>query len=89
MITDPSFEFVCQMGHFLAGACLMLASVRIFGDRAEWWALGVGVVLAAWKEGWYDVHHESLTTSGGEAGGWRDFAFYLSGLAIGVLVLNV
>jgi hypothetical protein len=86
MTTNPSYNFVCQMGHALAGGFLILATARLLPTHVVPVAIGL-VALAAFKEFYYDFHFETPDCSGGLTGGLTDFAFYMLGIAVGLGLL--
>lgn len=80
-------QYLAQIGHFLGAACLVLtASLFAIVTRAGWapiwWAYGIGVLLASFKEFVFDV------ASWGEGDSWgdslMDWSFYMLGGLVGL-----
>lgn len=87
MTTDPLFNFVSQMAHWLASAFATLAVAHLFGAHALMWFVPCGIAAAAVKEFWYDLRFETPAVSGEIDGGVEDFAFYVIGFVVGGAVL--
>jgi hypothetical protein len=90
IISPAFFNEVSQFAHTGVVGYIYLAIGHVAQRRGffhwSWYGvlIGVGVALAAWKEGYYDVHHENAATRGS---GLEDFAFYMVGILIAVLAL--
>lgn len=87
MTIDWSPEFVAQAAHLSFAGFLTLALVHLFGVQVELPVVLSGVVLAAVKEFYVDIHYETPAYSGGYKGGLADFSFYVAGLGAAVLTL--
>lgn len=90
-VIDPKFfNAVSQFAH-MGVAGLIYLSVGYVAEKHDlfrwlWYGamISLGVVLAAWKEGYYDPRHENAATRGS---GREDFTFYMVGIGIAVLIL--
>jgi hypothetical protein len=49
------------------------------------WTLAGLLLLAAWKEFWFDIHYET-TPPQTFADGWSDFVGYATGIVLGTLL---
>lgn len=76
-----TFNSVCQIAHTLAGALIVVLAAFLFHDPL--FGVIFAIVWAGLKEFWYDLAYEPLAISGGLAGSWEDFAFYLVGAGLG------
>jgi hypothetical protein len=74
--------YLAQMGHFLAGALIILAAGVFGGETVLFIVLAIGVVAAAIKEFWFDLRFELPKQTWGDS--IMDFGFYMLGAAIGV-----
>jgi len=75
---DPkTFNMVAQNAHWEAGMCWIFGGIILFGPGVMWWFLGIGVVVTAWKEFWYDYKYETEIVRGSSL---EDFVFYCVGL---------
>ncbi len=79
-----NFDELAQGLHTALGALFLMIPVAKSWPHPRTTGLFLGILYAAWKEGWYDVHYETLVTRGS---GWRDFSFYLLGMAMAWIVL--
>jgi hypothetical protein len=89
-ISPAFFNFVSQMAHIGIPGLIYLSIAYIAQKYSffnwKWYGalIVVGVLLAAWKEGWYDPRHENAATRGS---GLLDFSCYMIALAIPVIVI--
>lgn len=74
-----SMNTVAQYSHVLSGAFLVEHMARWTHTDVLLWLVLV-IVFAGWKEGWWDVHHETAETAGS---GWEDFTYWVVGAVIG------
>jgi hypothetical protein len=90
-VIDPEFfNEVSQFAH--AGVSgLIYLSIAYIAERHSlfhwrWYGIliAAGIALAAFKEGWYDPRYENAATRGS---GLEDFAFYMVGIVIAVVVI--
>jgi hypothetical protein len=76
-------QYLAQVGHFLGGTMLVFGVGVLFGTTAMYWALGIGIAVAAIKEFVFDTSLLGF----GEGDSWTDsemdFAFYMLGGASG------
>lgn len=84
--TNPTYDNLAQTAHALAGYAIVLTASQ-FGGKPPIVVGGLFVVYAAVKEFWFDIHYETPEVSGGWSGGVKDFAFYMVGLAAGLIVI--
>ena len=59
------------------------------GPRHRWILAGAIVLIALWKEFWFDLRYEAPATSGGIKGGWIDFTGYMVGLGLALIRFSV
>jgi hypothetical protein len=71
-------QYLAQVGHFLGGAWVIGLTVIFAGFASFWIAWIALVVLAAIKEGWYDIKYEKDSWPDSV----MDFAFYQVGAAV-------
>jgi hypothetical protein len=90
-VIDPKFfNEVAQFAHVgVAGLIYLTVGVIALKQGLFSWKwygplVGVGVALAAWKEGYYDPRHENAATRGSDL---EDFSFYMLGILIAQVVL--
>ena len=84
-----TLQFVSQCAHVGWGFLLVAIPTLLIGPKSLWWFAGIVAVGAAVKE-WGDIHGlEDDATSGGVAGSWEDFAFWLVGDALFVITCLV
>jgi len=83
-MNDP--QYLAQVGHTLGGYGLILTAWRFGGPSAAEVAFSLGVLAAGIKEFWYDLRYELPKQS--LADSIEDFAFYLIGGVIGLMVVS-
>ena len=85
-------QYLAQVGHFF-GAYSLIGTVAVLSMvLGGGWApilivLALGVLVAAWKEFWYDMRQELPKQTWGDS--LMDFGFYMLGasLAVGMTVV--
>jgi hypothetical protein len=81
------------MNQVTQGLHIALGALFVFVPVAKGWhhprltGVVVGVLFALLKEFVYDLDFETHQTSGGWKGSFTDFAFYLVGMGISLLLL--
>jgi hypothetical protein len=92
-VIDPKFfNTVAQFAHAGVAGLLYLSVAHIAIEAALfrwlWYGafIALGVAAAAFKEGYWDPRHENAATRGS---GLEDFGFYMVGIGIAVLVIQV
>ena len=78
---------IYDYAHFFTGLAAASWGFILGGQAGAAGALILVVLLAAWKEFWWDIRYEPPQLSGGYLGGLRDFSGYLGGAAFALLLL--
>ncbi len=87
-MVDLSEDELAQGLHVALGAIFILLPVCWQWHMAQAKGTIIGLAYAFIKEFWWDLKYESLETSGGWEGSFRDFCFYVVGIvAANVLVI--
>lgn len=82
MIPASTFDTVAQLSHFGWGALIVTAPLAAgMPLRNLLWVLAGFLALTAWKEFWFDFHHETPDVRGSSL---KDFVFYQLGASFGV-----
>ncbi len=84
-----SEDNVTQGLHAALGALFVMVPVAMAWHHPKAIGTGVGIIFAAIKEFWFDIHFETPETSGGWSGGVRDFSFYIIGIIAANAVLFI
>ena len=79
-----SMNQVSQGLHVCLGVLFLALPAAWHWRHGKLIGLGIGILYAAIKEGWYDVYYEDTETRGS---GLVDFAFYCLGMGIALLIL--
>lgn len=78
--TNP--QYLAQVGHALGGCLAIVLAAFFWGMLTVWITLGIGIVLAAGKEFWYDLVYELPKQSFMDS--LMDFGFYVLGATVGM-----
>lgn len=86
MISDHKFNVLAQKSHVLGGCLWILGTDYLFGHTVMAWGSIVAVLLAAWKEFYWDERFEGPDERGSSL---EDFCFYVVGLVVGVSIVLI
>jgi hypothetical protein len=82
-MTDPAF--LAQSAHFFGATSAIMASSYFFGKRGAIISAIIFLVVAGFKEFWYDLVFELPKQTFGDSA--LDFSFYLLGVVVSVLLV--
>lgn len=83
VVSSFIWAFTGQAAHVMAGYLAVSKSKQYGGHKGQIIATSVGVAAAAFKEFWWDYHHEDAATRGSSL---LDFSMYMVGILVAQFV---